>query len=215
AGGRGLAAEASARDALLLARLAEPAALLAREPCGHAQIAARPRQQLGEVRLLEGRDGTGLRFAEALTSEEVRRRGFGSRIDAQHGAIAQHHRTVDEVLQLAHVSRPILACEVPDGVGMERHRHLAVLVAEAPHEGLGEQRHVVARSRSGGSPSTRMFRRKRRSWRYRPSAASAARSTLLDATTRTLAPHGAPPTGRYWRSSRNRSSATCPRGPIA
>ena len=76
--------------------------------------------------------------------------GFGQRqverniVHLEHGLPRQHDRPVDDVLELAHVSRPVVANERLQGPGRDRADVAIALAGDLAHEVLDEDRNVVA-----------------------------------------------------------------------
>ena len=100
-----------------------------------------------------------LALLERLVVVERRRRRRAAReqpgrqIVGHHAiAAAEHQRLLDDVLELAHVARPVVAEEAGDDVGGERARLPAAARRVLAHEVVGEQRQIllaVAQRRQG------------------------------------------------------------------
>jgi len=73
--------------------------------------------------------------------------------------LVDEDRSLQDVRQLADICRATVAANQIDGLGREPGRGLAELAGVATDEVVGEQKHVIARSRSGGSSMQKTLRR--------------------------------------------------------
>src|SRR2546427_12727543 len=189
----------------------------------HARRGVKRGHDVPALHLLQGRDV--VRRRSANSSRLVRGRSFcaaGSRnrftgatrggrqgdqiwIDFQDRSLAEHNRTFNHVLELAHVSRPL--------VGTEMLHRLLICFPRLLEK--RERKHMTScgmsarRSRSGGIAIGNTFNRYNRAGRKRPVRTASWRSRFVAAITRTATRSGRlDPTGSNSCSCRTRRSFT-------
>src|SRR4051794_13527707 len=138
--GGGLDLDALARQEDLLDQLAldladDPVVQVVGAGAGGADALADQLGGQGDEVAPPGSDRPGGRLAPKLRGEVV---------DAQVGALAQDHRPLDVVLQLADVPRPVVVAQQPHCLGVDPPHLAAVLLGVALQEELDQERDVLA-----------------------------------------------------------------------